>query len=39
MAGSLVVQVNDVPQDVTDVVYEADMSSDRDIAMVRRRRR
>ena len=31
--------MNDIPQDVGAVIHHADMSPDRDIAMIRRRRR
>jgi len=33
------VQVNDVLQDLGDIIHDADMSSNRDVAMLRRRRR
>jgi hypothetical protein len=35
----LIVQMNDVPQDVIDVIHEADVSSHRDVPMIPRRRR
>jgi hypothetical protein len=39
LRAALVVRVHDIPQDMTDTVDQADVSTDCDVAMVRRRTR